>query len=72
MSARVPRLVTVVSLAAVALVLVAVIAQAIRRGSLDPVWEAGWLPAVAVGIWYRPGPRRRCWPRWPARDGGGR
>jgi hypothetical protein len=71
MSGRTTRLLTAVSLAAVGLVLIAAIAQAVRRGSLEPLWQAGWLPAVVVAIWYRPGSNRRCWPRRPARPGRG-
>ena len=29
----------------------AAIAQAARRHSLDPIWMAGWLPAVLVAVY---------------------
>jgi hypothetical protein len=71
MSARTTRLLTAVSLAAAGLVLIAAIAQAIRQGSFDPIWQVGWLLAVVVAMWYRPGQAYRCWPRRPARQSGG-
>jgi hypothetical protein len=49
--------VAVVWLAA-AIVLGATAAQAVREGSWGPIWQAGWLPAVAVAALYRP--RSRC------------
>jgi hypothetical protein len=51
-----------------AIIIGAAVAQAIRQHSLDPVWSAGWLPAVLIAVYPavtgRGGsPRRRCLPR---------
>jgi hypothetical protein len=46
---------------AVAFVVVACAARAVRQGSWTPVISVGWLPAVVVACW--PGASRRCLPR---------
>jgi hypothetical protein len=56
-------LVTVGSIAAAVVVLGAAIAQAVRQGSLTPIWLVGWIPVVVVAGLYRPGSRRARRPR---------
>ena len=46
---------------AVAFVVVAASAQAIREGSWSPILSVGWIPAVVAASW--PGAYRRCRPR---------
>jgi hypothetical protein len=41
-----------------ALVVGATLAQAVREDSWGPIWQAAWLPAVAVAVLYHP--RFRC------------
>jgi hypothetical protein len=52
-----------VTLAAVAFVAVASIVDAARTDSLGPIWAVAWLPAVLVGVLYRPRSARECWGR---------
>jgi hypothetical protein len=63
MTHRTRWLVTVGALTAAAVVLGAAIAQAVRQGSLTPIWLVGWIPAVVVAALYRPGSRRARGPR---------
>jgi hypothetical protein len=50
-----------ITLAAVAFVAVASIVDAARTDSFGPMWAVAWLPAVLVGVLYRPRSARRCW-----------
>jgi hypothetical protein len=45
---------------AVAVVVVSSAVQAVRQGSWGPIIGMGWLPAVAVAIWWPGNHRRRC------------
>ena len=38
----------------------AAIANAVRTGSLAPIWMVGWLPAVLAGVFYRRPSDARC------------
>jgi hypothetical protein len=42
------------ALAVAAVILGLTIAQAVRQGSLDPLWTIGWLPAVIVAALATP------------------
>ena len=57
------RISLVITLAAVAFVAVAAIVDAARTDSLGPIWAVAWLPAVLVGVLYRPRSVRECWGR---------
>ena len=50
----------IASLAVAAVVLGLSIAQAVRQGSLEPIWMIGWLPAVIAGGFYKPSKAKRC------------
>jgi hypothetical protein len=53
-----------VALVVAVLVVGASIADAIRTDSLEPLSTIAWLPAILVGVFYRPtSGRRRCFPR---------
>ncbi len=51
---------SIVVLAVTAIVVGATVANAITSASLDPVWMAGWLPAVLVGALYGPQSGGKC------------
>jgi hypothetical protein len=74
MDGRVRWAVAIGSLALVLLIAGAVIAQAIRQHSLDPIWTVGWLPAVVVAVYpsvsgRERAARRPCLP-WLRRSAG--
>jgi lipopolysaccharide export LptBFGC system permease protein LptF len=50
----------IASLAVAAVVLGLSVAQAVRQGSLDPIWAIAWLPAVIAAAFYRPPSGKRC------------
>jgi hypothetical protein len=54
------RALVAVILAGSAFVAVASIVDAVRTDSFGPILMVAWLPAVLVGVLYRPTPGRNC------------
>ena len=54
------RKLEIAALAVAALVLGLSIAQAVREGSVGPIWAIAWLPAVLAGGFARTSTGKRC------------
>src|SRR5262249_42439789 len=63
MKVNTSQVLVAIALAAAAFVALASIVDAVRTDSFGPIWAVGWLPAVFVGVLYRPSSGRQCWGR---------
>lgn len=48
------RTISLLVLAVGAVVVAAIVADAIRHDTLTPIWEMAWLPGVVAAAMYRP------------------